>query len=596
MSGTRLYIIIIYSIQIIFLFALAFYLSIQNSYSKTQNKWSRIHLPFVTDRRGLSSLKSSRGADDDGNNNGDLFSLLYEIKKDYYDINQVQLYVTHHGIESDENILVEDDRHNNVLQDSLQRGIDYHMIDHDGTTTSTTPIVTVKSSINNDLEYDCNEVDLLKIPTLDNYIVQENKELSDLSSLTFMYPIHIIHNCHDGDKVKIDINDFGAIVIRFARNATWEAKKFALEHSISDFLSSWLISSSSSSSSFGSSSSTTTSSSSTTTSSTKVSQKRNILSYSSIKVVSTLIDSDPMSHVSPTTNTSIVTPFDHYQLLLGVFQEQMNQSISSMINQLSEETTTTSPKAGLYQSTNLLFHGVTYIGQDFVTKAIHTEYQNDVPNDYIISLNTATDMIHNGEIGNSIGLFDGSSSSADEGNVNELVLNLVFFLPPSTSMPLFIQNDDHDGSSSWSPALTTSRKNTLFSIVNIDTNLKGHELVYQNAVRQSISYVGSQIRKQFGLTPIPLDALGKHSYSSDEDEILVEYHYTSPTSLGIAPWEVDKLTRYSWSVKVDKAVQLIERIEKLVHSRNMIAISLEVRDFLLFSNVLLFLQDYAQFP
>jgi len=82
------------------------------------------------------------------------------------------------------------------------------------------------------------------------------------------------------------------------------------------------------------------------------------------------------------------------------------------------------------------------------------------------------------------------------------------------------------------------------------------------------------MRKRFGLPSIPYNAIGVQTYGDDQGgKILVEHHYTTPTSLGIAPWEVDTLLRKSWSLKLEKVIQIMESILNLVHSRNMVAFS-----------------------
>lgn len=582
MTRTSVKLVFIYSIQTISLFACAFYLSIQHSYSnsgnsKTNKKWSRIHYPFTTDRRGLSYLESR------DRSSGGILSILDQIRKDYHDINRIQFYVTNHGSgggndgsNGNLNVEREEDDLDSLIPELLQRGLDTYSHQDDSTRAS----VTVKSStpLNVDSKYNCIEMMNLHKKqqakhkdNSDNIDDDQRKDSSEYEILT--YQIHVIHDCHDSEKTKIDINDFGDVLISFGQDTTLEKKKYVLEHSISKFLSSWLVS----------------------ISSTSPQQSNALSSYSSIKFISTLIDSDPMSHVSSkttttTANTTTLLPMHHHQLLSRVFQDQMDQSILPMINQLSEKLTAKKlPKSGLYRSSNLFYHGIAYIGQDFVRKAIYSEYENDTSYDYTISLKTAEDIIYSGEIGNAIGLFDSSSAVIDEDDdTDEIVWNILFFVPPSSSIPLFIQSEDNekDGSSSWSPAFATSRNNILFSSVNIDYNkdksdnqtLEGREQIYQEAIRQSISYIGAQIRKQFGLTSTPLNAMSEYThFIVEEDEIMVKFNYNLPTSLGVAPWEVDSLIRQSWSSKVERVVQLIERTVKLSQSRNTIAIPIEVR-------------------
>ena len=97
MAGTRLALIIIYSIQIVALFTLSYYQSIQYSNSTVQSKWSRIYHPFTTDRRGLSYLDSrvhrhDNNIKDSGDGEGRMSSLLDRIQSEAFDMNQIQFF------------------------------------------------------------------------------------------------------------------------------------------------------------------------------------------------------------------------------------------------------------------------------------------------------------------------------------------------------------------------------------------------------------------------------------------------------------------------------------------------------------------------
>ncbi len=552
MAGTRLKLIVVYSTQVISLIALGFYVAIQNSYSEEiSNKWSRIHHQLITDSRGLAHLHSRL-------NGIDIISLLHQIRTDHYDINQVELHVINHGgFHSDG---VKENEQHELIRHALQRGLN----DHDNLQNVMAFPVTVTSSTNREIDkrlLNCRILDFLKESSSH---LENTRKKHTTTEHSFNYPMHILHNCYvdDDSKIRVDINDFGTIIVRFAKKMSWLEKMAAFEHSIPEFLSSWLQPSS------------------LTSNPESLLRAQNEFSHASMKVISTLIDADPISYADTMKKDESVTPLSHYQLLSTIFQNEMTSSIHSIINKLSTRgakwNDDDNQTLGLYQSTNLHLHGITYVGQDLVTKAILNEYEENIPSDYTIPLKIANDLVNNGEIGQSIGLHDGTNIVADsDDTIDENVWNLVFFVPPKASTPLYIQSDVDDGSS-WSPAIAITRMNTIFSIVNInhsEDQTDNMEEYYQFAIRQSISYVGSHIRTKLGLSSIPLDAQGKQSFNGD---LTVAYHYALSTSYGVSPWEIELLIRLSWEIKVEKIIKSIEELVTLTRTRESIAFPIEV--------------------
>jgi hypothetical protein len=545
MTVTRHKLIALYATQVISLLALGFYVAIQNSYSDViNNKWSRIHHQLITDRRGIVHLHSRL-------NGIDIISLLSRIRSDYYDINQVELQVINHG-GNDNSLVKENVQHHEIIRDALQRGINNHDNFKNGMAFPLYVTSSTSHKIDNML-LDCRIVDFF----------ESTSHLEHYDS--FNYPMHILHNCDidDSSKIKVDINEFGTIIVRFAKHLSWQEKMFAFENSIPEFLSSWLQPLSS------------------TNNPESSLRAENELSFASMKIISTLVDADPMSYPAMMRKNESVTPLYHYELLSKTFQNEMTTSITSIANQLSTgaaKSNDNNQTLGLYQSLKLNFHGVTYVGQDLASESILNEYEENIPSDYTIPLKKASDLIKNGEIGQSIGLHDGSGSIVDsDETIDEIVWNLVFFLPPKPSTPLYIQSDGFDDESSWSPAIAITRMNTILSIVNInhdEDQMDNIEEEYQFAIRQSISYVGSHIRTKLGLSSIPLDAQGKQSFN---DDLTVEYYYALPTSYGISPWEVDLLIRQSWSIKVEKIIKSIEEVVSLTKARKSIAFPIKVR-------------------
>lgn len=558
MAGTRLKLIAVYSTQVISLLALGFYVAIQKSYSEEiSNKWSRIHHQLITDSRGLAHLHSRL-------NGIDIISLLDQIRTDHYDINQVELHVINHG--GFHNNGVKENEQHEIIRDALQHGLN----DHDNLQHAMAfPVnVTVTSSTSREIDkrlLDCRILDFFKESSSH---LENTRKKHTTTEESFKYPMHILHNCYidDDSKIKVDINDFGTIIVRFAKKLSWREKIVAFENSIAEFLSSWLQPSS------------------LTINPESLLKAQNGFSHVSMKVISTLIDADPMSYADTMKKNESVTPLSHYQLLSKIFQREMTSSITSIINQLStrgaNRNDNNNQTLGLYQSTNLHFHGITYVGQDLVTKAILNEYEENIPSDHTIPLKIASDLVNYGEIGQSIGLHDGTKSVADsDDTIDEIVWNLVFFVPPKASTPLYIQSDVDD-ESSWSPAIAIPRMNAIFSIVNInhaEDQMDNIEEDYQFAIRQSISYVGSHIRTKLGLSSIPLDAQGQQSFN---DDLMVEYHYALSTSYCISPWEVELLIRQSWKIKVEKIIKSIEELVSLTRTREAIAFPIEVRLYL----------------
>jgi hypothetical protein len=483
---------------------------------------------------------------------GTIHSLLNNLKDNAKFLNQVEFDVVIHSQRLESQIV--DDLKGDVIIDLIQKGLDnYIERDH-----INTPFVTVKSMPTTDYKrYECDEPHnlLTKFHHKTGYSMNSN-----FHHQAFIYNLYIEHGCNKNEQTNIVINDYGDMLIQLP-DLNWDddIKQTLLSSSIPQFLLSWLNSLS-------------------------ISKKQLLFtgaSSSSVKVISTLIDNDPSSHGNRLNNNNTMNKatsskaIHHYELISRMLQDEMNSSIIPMYNQLvvTNINPDSSTTHGIYESFKPIFHGVTYLGNDILDRVTKNEYTNDIPNDFTISVNDAYFMMTHGSLGEIL-LLESESSSND---MNEIVHNIAFYVPPSTSTPLFILDDE-----TWGPAIEISSRNSYFSFVNLDVSdnqsIKIQEESYREAVRESISYIASQIRHSYGLSSKPMNAIGMYSLNdSNNVEISVHFHYGIPSSVGIAPWEVDMITRHSSTIKVNKCVEVLEATIALVQLRRSIAFPIEVR-------------------
>ncbi len=622
MAGTRLTLILVYTIEVIALIFLAYYQSVRFSKhsssenfsgNNNNNNWSRIHYPFKTDRSGipyLNTLATTLGAqiiliqhaelknDDDGDNynqdDDSIFVFLKNMERNFQRVllheNTVQFQLIHHyshkhkdqhqqeqhhDKDKDESVLLVHDRQE--LMNSLQFGLDHF---RNNTSVGKHHITIQSSKVISSSEVNTRTIgnycnDDINFDSIAN-ILKNHSETKRRNEL-FVYDIHLIYNCDNKleqndettQKIEIELNEYGTIIIRIPTflSSNHELMNQLLEEKVSRFLTEHFLTLPSNGGSL------------------MTSKFQHLLSTTKLKVTTMLIDSDPMSysHAKKDSDlpkrTAMIGPIEHHQLISTIFQEQMNQSIANMIDMLSFSDNST----GLFQSTQMDYNGMTFAGQDLAQNAVFSEYDNvDVPDDYTISISHAKDIILNGEIGHSI---TGANDIKDD--VDESVWNIILYVPPKTQTPLFVLNDNVDDErQSWSQAFVVKSKDTTISIVNIEDvndelDKKGMEFrqsVYTSALRAAISHVGSSIRQQLGLSGF-IPKIEEDSITTNEDgEIVVEFHFiqTSSKRNGIASWEVDKLLRQSLIVKVEKVTRVLERVVTLVRSRQAIAFRLEV--------------------
>lgn len=545
------------------------------------NKWSRLHHPFKTDRSGISYLKaivSNFGGDidvSDGDDNN-IQLIVKNIENNFQRIlfehsnTGVRFHLIVHNNNNREQL--EGSSHqqsnkNDELKDALQLGLDTIRDSHEENHFVVKSIVTLNDSSTTMTTQgrDCHEINF------DSIHKKSNSE--KINTGLFNYGIHIIYNCDNQQIIQIEMNKFGTIMIRLPSKISKSSNNNELvaqilEEKIAPFLTTQFLV--------------------LPTIDTMNPKMQEILSTTSLTVINTIIDSDPLSYMDSMQGSSkkaTISPIEHHQLLTRVFQEQMNQSIAKMIDVLSfsninnieedDDVRHRPTNTGLYQSTEMIYYGLTFSGQDFAQQSTYNEYDDvNVPNDYTISGNDAKYQILNGEIGQFI---------INNAKLDESVLNMILFVPPKANVPLYVIHDNL-GISSWSQAFHIKSKDTIMSIVNIIEDTMNPELeqyqresIYTFAIREAISYIGASIRQQLGLAgSIEPDHVEKETIATDNDEIGIEIHYTPLKHVGIAPFEVDKLQRQSWSIKVHKAVQKIERIVTLVQARNAIAFRLEV--------------------
>ena len=509
MAGTRLALSIVYLIEIPLLVYLAIHYAIQSSKS-LKTKWKPSNQPFFPNRHGMKLLQEH-------NVEQSLSQLRSLMNKALF----IDVEIPLRFVKNDD-VDIDDDMRELVLS-ALEEGINM----------SNGHIANVKFSnvegLHDELFTTCDDIDVELL--LDKNV--ETKIESD-----GRHDFFVAFGCEES---LLTVGDNGSMLMKFENELSIEEIRSIIKSDVSDTIRQIFHVNSDS-----------------------AKKKKHAGSRRASRIVMSIVDPDPSSHAANSQDA-----MKHRTRLEKVLMGALEESLVPMVEVIDQ-----------FVNTSISVQSLPYYGYDLSAQSVEHVY-DEGSIDYTLSTSLIKNILLNGDLSD---IAQGFVSPDMPDDTAEEVIQLMLFLPEGFYTPFYAENGN-----TWSRAFAVPDRNLAVSIMNLpyeipqeapeelepESELKPADDAalneyYEYEVQRSLAYLGSFLRRQFGLSP----QLSRSGVLHFVGNITVEY---TRAQYGIAKWEIDVLMRDWIQVKMEEALVSLERVYELIHFRPMISFPLKVR-------------------
>jgi hypothetical protein len=504
MAGTRLLLTLVYLIEIPLLIFLAVRHAILNSRS-LKTKWHPAHLPVFAHRSGVSILEGE-------NFNGSL-SQITSILNQKVNADVFLRFVGKDGTRINEEYK---DRAFMSLMDGLE--VQKARMTHE----SSVIIRLHNVEHSNDIAIqNCNDVDVTSF----------SEHLNADMRYARGYNIFVSMDCEDS---LVKVSENGSTFVRFKKGISEDDILILLKTEVSPLIHRLL---------YGA-----------------TKKKRNKFPTRASKVLISLVDPNPSSHV-----TNIQNALEHHTRLNNSFMGMMDHTLVPMIDRLSQyvDITIATPES------------LPYFGHDLASHATENELEDGFI-DYSFSIQKAKEILSDGDLSH---IAHGSATPDIEEDFYVDTIRIILYLADGELTPMFAEKDD-----TWSRAFSLPSNNIALALINIPSEVKfsyDDEITdkssdirldeyYEYEMKRALSYIGSFLRTHFGLA-----SQQPHYEEVEESNVLPVHH--EPAKFGVAQWELDCLLRETLHMKANEVLESLKQMNELIRVRSRLSITTKVR-------------------